>query len=48
MPDVGCMKKKSILLAIVLSALTLARAETGYVKAVEKWRSAAAAAKRGR
>lgn len=33
------MKEKSILLAIVLSLLTSADAQTDYVKAVEKWRS---------
>ena len=34
-----CMKKKSILLAIVLGFVISARAETDYVKAIEKWRS---------
>ena len=33
------MKEKSILLAIVLSFLTSAQAQTDYVKAIEKWRS---------
>ena len=34
------MKKSSnILLAIILVALTSARAQTDYIKAVEKWRS---------
>ena len=32
-------KSSSILLAIVLVFLTSARAQTDYVKAVEKWRS---------
>src|SRR5437764_15275793 len=32
------MKKKSILLALALAALT-AQAQTGYVKGIEKWRS---------
>jgi hypothetical protein len=32
-------KNPSILLAIVLAFLTSARAETDYVKAIEKWRS---------
>ena len=32
-------KSSSILLAIVLGFLTSARAQTDYVKAIEKWRS---------
>jgi uncharacterized protein (DUF1684 family) len=39
MTNGGSMKEKSILLAIVLSLLTSAQAQTDYVKAVEKWRS---------
>jgi uncharacterized protein (DUF1684 family) len=34
-----CMKKGFIFLAIVLGFLTSARAQTDYVKAIEKWRS---------
>jgi uncharacterized protein (DUF1684 family) len=39
MQKVDRMKKKSILLAIILGFLASARAETDYVKAIEKWRS---------
>ena len=39
MRNAECMRKKSILLAIVLGFVISARAQTDYVKAIEKWRS---------
>jgi uncharacterized protein len=39
MRNAECMKKKSILLAIVLGVLISAQGQTDYIKEVEKWRS---------